>query len=99
MHQPPSDPHWREASLCAQTDAAAFFPEVGGRATAARRVCAACPVRMDCLLDALAHRDVTFGVRGGLTPTQRRALLQRAEREGSRGSTPRPRWASSRPDD
>jgi WhiB family redox-sensing transcriptional regulator len=52
-----------------------FFPEPGANATPARRICATCPVRTDCLRDALEHRDIAFGVRGGLTPTQRRALL------------------------
>lgn len=79
MHQP-TDPHWREEALCAQTDAAVFFPEVGANATTARRICAACPVRFDCLRDALEHRDVAFGVRGGLTPIQRRALLNNQAR-------------------
>jgi WhiB family redox-sensing transcriptional regulator len=71
----PTDKHWREASLCAQTDAAVFFPEVGANATTARLICTACPVRTDCLIDALNNRDIAFGVRAGLTPTQRRALL------------------------
>jgi WhiB family redox-sensing transcriptional regulator len=70
-----NDRQWREQAICAQTDAAVFFPEAGANATVARRVCAACPVRADCLTDALAHRDIAFGVRGALTPTQRRALL------------------------
>jgi WhiB family redox-sensing transcriptional regulator len=52
-----------------------FFPAVGANANAARRICAACPVRTDCLTDALNSRDIAFGMRGGLTPTQRRALL------------------------
>jgi WhiB family transcriptional regulator, redox-sensing transcriptional regulator len=80
MHQP-TDQHWREASLCAQTDAAVFFPEVGANATTARRICAVCPVRTDCLADALTTGDVGFGVRGGLTPTQRRALLNEQKRK------------------
>jgi WhiB family redox-sensing transcriptional regulator len=71
MHQP-TDPNWRDEALCAQVDAAIFFPEVGANATPARRVCAVCPVRAACLADALAHRDLTYGVRGGMTPAERR---------------------------
>ena len=72
----PTDQRWRAEALCAQTDPEAFFPEIGANATLARRICAACPVRTSCLTDALQTRDVAFGVRGGLTPTQRRALLR-----------------------
>ncbi|MGQ0479997.1 MAG: WhiB family transcriptional regulator [Pseudonocardia sp.] len=75
MHQP-TDTHWREEALCAQTDPEIFFPEVGENPKAARQVCAACPVRTACLTDALRRRDIAFGVRGGLTPTERRALLR-----------------------
>ena len=64
--------HWREEALCAQTDHTIFFPQVGANATAARKICAACPVRAACLSDALAHRDWSYGVRGGMTPAQRR---------------------------
>jgi WhiB family redox-sensing transcriptional regulator len=71
-HQPQQ---WREDALCAQTDPEIFFPEIGANATPARRICTRCPVRTQCLTDALESRDIAFGVRGGLTPTQRRALL------------------------
>jgi WhiB family redox-sensing transcriptional regulator len=67
---------WRDGALCAQTDPEIFFPEKGTPARAALRVCAGCPVRAACLADALARRDVTFGVLGGLTPRQRRELLR-----------------------
>jgi WhiB family redox-sensing transcriptional regulator len=35
-----------------------------------------CPVRTECLADALDHR-VEFGVWGGMTERERRALLRR----------------------
>lgn len=41
----------------------------------ARILCAECPVRVDCLVDALDHR-VPFGVWGGMTERERRALLR-----------------------
>ena len=74
---------WREAALCTQTDPEIFFPEVGANATRASQVCATCPVRVDCLTDALNTRDIAFGVRGGLTPTQRRALLNASTRRAA----------------
>ncbi len=72
----PSDRRWRDRALCAETDPEAFFPEAGASAAVARRVCAACPVRTECLTDALNRHDVSYGVLGGLTPNQRRDLLR-----------------------
>jgi WhiB family redox-sensing transcriptional regulator len=42
----------------------------------AKSVCKGCPVRTECLADALDNR-VEFGVWGGLTERERRALLRR----------------------
>lgn len=72
----PSDQKWHDQALCAETDPEAFFPVAGASAHAARQVCAACPVRTECLTDALDRHDVAHGVLGGLTPTQRRDLLR-----------------------
>ena len=43
------------------------------REAAAKSVCARCPVRSDCLADALAS-DERFGIWGGLTERERRSL-------------------------
>jgi WhiB family redox-sensing transcriptional regulator len=43
------------------------------RELAAKRVCAACPVRAACLDHAL-HADEELGVWGGMTESERRAL-------------------------
>jgi WhiB family transcriptional regulator, redox-sensing transcriptional regulator len=71
-----SSAEWREAALCAQVDPELFYPGKGGPLGPARRVCAACPVQAACLTDALNSRDVSYGIRAGLTPRQRRALLR-----------------------
>jgi WhiB family redox-sensing transcriptional regulator len=42
----------------------------------AKSVCRGCPVRTECLADALDNR-VEFGVWGGLTERERRSLLRR----------------------
>ncbi len=70
------DPRWRDEATCRQVDAQLFFPEPGANSTAARRVCAVCPVRAECLGDALDRRDIAYGVLGGLTPRERRELLR-----------------------
>jgi len=52
---------WQERALCAQTDPEAFFPEKGGSTREAKRVCATCEVREECLQYALAN-DERFGI-------------------------------------
>lgn len=68
---------WRTRSLCRQTDPEAFFQDDSETQEQAQRVCRGCPVTVSCLRDILdfeATRDGRFGVVGGLTPVQRRAL-------------------------
>lgn len=71
----PEDP-WQDEALCAQTDPDAFFPEQGMSSRDAKSVCAACPVRQECLEYALEN-DERFGVWGGLSERERRALRSR----------------------
>jgi WhiB family redox-sensing transcriptional regulator len=68
--------HWAEAALCAQTDPELFFPDKGGTSAPAKRICAGCLVRAECLQDAL-DRGERFGIRGGLSERQRRRLAKR----------------------
>jgi predicted Fe-S protein YdhL (DUF1289 family) len=63
---------WRERAVCAQTDPDAFFPEKGQSTREAKRVCAGCEVRSECLQYALDN-DERFGVWGGLSERERRA--------------------------
>lgn len=48
----------------------------GAAQNAAKKVCTGCPVRLECLADALDSRT-EYGVWGGLTERERRALLRR----------------------
>ncbi len=41
----------------------------------ARKICRHCPVRMDCLAEALDNR-IEWGVWGGMTERERRTLLR-----------------------
>jgi WhiB family redox-sensing transcriptional regulator len=75
---------WRESALCAQADPEAFFPEKGGSVKAAKRICARCPVRRECLEEALARRE-RFGIRGGLTARERRPLVRNQAGPGDAG--------------
>jgi WhiB family redox-sensing transcriptional regulator len=67
---------WQERALCAQTDPEAFFPEKGGSTREAKRICAGCEVRAECLEYALAF-DERFGIWGGLSERERRRLKRR----------------------
>ncbi|GAB3192622.1 WhiB family transcriptional regulator [Nesterenkonia suensis] len=68
---------WQVDALCAQTDPEAFFPEKGGSTRDAKKVCAACNVKQECLDYALAN-DERFGIWGGLSERERRKLRKRA---------------------
>ncbi len=68
---------WQTDALCAQTDPEAFFPEKGGSTRDAKRICASCDVRAQCLEYAL-HNDERFGIWGGLSERERRKLKRRA---------------------
>ncbi len=64
---------WRDRALCAEVDPELFFPDKGESSRPAKRVCAACEVRAECLQQAL-DRGERFGVWGGLSERERRAL-------------------------
>ena len=67
---------WRELAACRGADLDVFFPDRGESAGPARQVCAACPVLQPCLDYAISNR-IPYGVWGGLTERERRALQTR----------------------
>lgn len=72
-------PHFTGQARCAEADPDRWFPEKGGRVNAAKRVCAACEIRPECLAYALAAGE-PYGVWGGLTGRERQRLLRRGAR-------------------
>ncbi|BDI21675.1 WhiB family transcriptional regulator [Herbiconiux sp. L3-i23] len=68
---------WQADSLCAQTDPEAFFPEKGGSTREAKKICASCEVKAQCLEYALQN-DERFGIWGGLSERERRKLRKQA---------------------
>ena len=70
---------WRDEAVCAGMDVNIFYPEKGGKDTKAKAICTKCPVRIECLNDALA-RNERFGVWGGMSERERRRLLRTAAR-------------------
>ncbi len=71
------DGHWTASAKCGAGGVApdALFVE-GAAQRDARAVCGGCPVRLLCLADALDSR-ADFGVWGGMTERERRALRRR----------------------
>jgi WhiB family redox-sensing transcriptional regulator len=66
---------WRLNALCRDTDPDGLFVR-GAEQRKAKLQCTGCPVRTECLAEALDKR-IDFGVWGGMTERERRALLRR----------------------
>jgi WhiB family redox-sensing transcriptional regulator len=66
---------WAAEGACRGSDPDALFVQ-GAAQNRAKAVCLSCPVRTECLSDALDHK-IEFGVWGGMTERERRALLRR----------------------
>lgn len=66
---------WATQARCQGTDPEALFVQ-GAAQHQAKKICNGCPVRTQCLADALDNRT-EFGVWGGMTERERRALLRR----------------------
>jgi WhiB family redox-sensing transcriptional regulator len=74
---------WQWRAACRGEDANLFFPpnhvedrdERQGRERQAKAICAACPVRMECLEYAVRIRE-PHGIWGGLNELERRILIR-----------------------
>ena len=66
---------WAARGACRTSDPDALFVQ-GAAQNRAKAVCLGCPVRTECLADALDNRT-EFGVWGGMTERERRALPRR----------------------
>lgn len=72
---------WRGRAACSRLDPDIFYP-VGDGAYAcemtgiAKQACLSCPVRAECLRQALETGE-QYGIWGGMTPEERRDLARR----------------------
>lgn len=78
---------WHDDAACRGEDPVLFFGSEGERPAArerrerlARDLCSFCPVRRECLDDAIARNDPN-GVWGGLNPEQRKRERRRRMRQ------------------
>ncbi|MYS16583.1 WhiB family transcriptional regulator [Streptomyces sp. SID4982] len=71
---------WRDNANCIGTGDAMFPDSDQKRIEWARNICAACPVTQACLRDAMNTGDNHWGVRGGLTPEERRSVKKEINR-------------------
>ncbi|WP_332843796.1 WhiB family transcriptional regulator [Actinomycetospora lemnae] len=87
-----ADRNWRVQAACRGVDPELFFPEssdeplVRKQVAAAKAVCRTCPVREECLAEALER--LPHGVAGGMTEHERRRARTQRDRPGPR----KPRW-------
>lgn len=64
---------WIENVACTPDQTNLFFSELKSKVAKAKAICATCPVSAQCLDLALQNGD-EFGIFGGLTPSERKAL-------------------------
>ena len=65
---------WPSMAACQSGDPDALFVQ-GAEQNVAKRICRSCPVRYECLADALDNR-IEWGIWGGMTERERRLLLR-----------------------
>jgi hypothetical protein len=86
--EPMESREWRSHAACREVDPDIFFPTAEhGRmrareVAAAKAVCTRCPVRAECLAEAVLR--IPYGIAGGLTAEERRGLHE------SSGGAPAP---------
>lgn len=68
---------WREDAVCIDHGPEMFFPERHqALAQQAKAVCKTCPVRMECLDEAIANNE-RFGIWGGMDTLERSKEVRR----------------------
>lgn len=87
---------WRDRAACSGVDTELFFPLANHRVATsdqrsaqernAKAWCYRCPVRQDCLDDAIRVKD-TWAIRGGLTAREREQPIREHHRAVKRRAT------------
>jgi WhiB family redox-sensing transcriptional regulator len=66
---------WARQGQCRENDLNALFVR-GAEQNRAKNICAGCPVKTECLAEALDNQ-IEWGVWGGMTERERRAILRK----------------------
>ena len=74
------DKDWVQRANCSPLNAELFFPQKGGSTKEAKRICEECPVKLECLEDALENEE-GHGVWGGMTANERKTLRSKRLRQ------------------
>ena len=69
-------PDWHDDAICNQMDPTIWFPKQKKFTADAKVICLRCPVKDQCLAEALVNNE-RFGVWGGLNEPERRALREK----------------------
>jgi WhiB family transcriptional regulator, redox-sensing transcriptional regulator len=86
---------WTVVAACRGMDPDELFVQ-GAAQNRAKTVCSGCPVRTECLAEALDNQ-IEWGVWGGMTERERRALLRRRPNASWRSVLETARDAKSAP--
>lgn len=77
--------HWQELGSCREADPLLFFHPQNERGSSrikrdqtAKRICASCPVRLECADYAIRARE-PYGVWGGLSEDDREVIFRRLD--------------------
>jgi len=65
-------PAWLHDAACRDIKVDVFFPGNGERAQPALEICGRCPVRVECLDEAMDDPTLDHGIRGGMTSAARK---------------------------
>lgn len=77
-------PAWKSEAACREADLDDFFADESDtvRVGRALSLCRDCPVIEECLAQAMGTPGPTYGVYGGTTARQRRAMRREAKAKG-----------------
>lgn len=76
-------PEWHRQAECAGEPIETFFIPRGGSTKRAYELCGRCPVRAECLADALADPELDHGIRGGYSADARKAKRRAEAKRGA----------------
>lgn len=92
----PEDSSWLGKAACRGIDPDLMFPERGASTRPAKRICSGCPVRLQCLVNALRSGE-KFGIWGGASERERRRIRKRLT-AGGRIEEVCVEWIAEQPD-